>query len=292
MSPPLPVLSVGYLSIDRISTPFGSFGPVPGGAALYAALAVRTVGMPAAIVAAFGQDYPPEWLRCLVALGVDISHLSARVGPTRTASLHYDSMGERQAPHFKEPTWHEQTRYLAPTIPKDLGRFGRVTIGPVPVKTLRAVVREAGVYGVKVIADTSTAFVHCAAEAILDVLPSMELFAPSLEETRLLLPGVDDDAAAIELAARGTHVLQKRGAEPAFLVRSGERSGVRIAASSDGPVLDPTGAGDATIGALAAELARGKDVGEAVRIALAVGRLTVSDIGPTALGFRIGSITS
>ena len=32
------------------------------------------------------------------------------------------------------------------------------------------------------------------------------------------------------------------------------------------PVLDPTGAGDATVGALAAELARGLDVREAAKI--------------------------
>jgi ribokinase len=289
VSPPLPILSIGYLSIDTIATPAGSFGPIPGGAALYSALGVRTVGVPAAIVATFGQDYPPEWLQSLAALGVDISYLLARSGPTRTAGLHYDSIGRRHSPHFKEPAWHKQTRHLAPSIPEDLHRFGRVTIGPVPVKTLRAVIKQASVCGVKLVADTSNAFEHCDPEAILELLSCMELFAPSREETRLLLPGVGDDAAAIQLAARGAHVLQKRGAEGAFLVRGGERSGIRIAASSNAPVLDPTGAGDATLGALAAELSRGLDVYEAAKIALEVGRLTVSDIGPIALGFKLGN---
>jgi sugar/nucleoside kinase (ribokinase family) len=238
VSLPLPIPSVGYLSIDSIATPARSFGPVPGGAALYATLGVRTVGVPAAIVATFGQDYPPEWLQGLVALGVDISHLLARSGPTRTASLHYDSSGSRQSPHFKAPGWHEQTRHLAPSIPENLRRFGRVTLGPVPIKTLLAVVKQARTCGVKLVGDTSTAFPHCAREAMLDLLPCMEIFAPSLEGTRLLLPGVGDDAAAIELATRATHVLQKRGAEGAFLIRSGERSGRRIAASSSEPVLD------------------------------------------------------
>jgi hydroxymethylpyrimidine/phosphomethylpyrimidine kinase len=49
------------------------------------------------------------------------------------------------------------------------------------------------------------------------------------------------------------------------------------------------GAGDATVGALAAELARGLDVREAAKIALEVGRLTVRDIGPIALGFKLGN---
>ena len=50
-------------------------------------------------------------------------------------------------------------------------------------------------------------------------------------------------------------------------------------------IVDPTGAGDATVGALAALLAAGTDFMAASRAALLVGALTVSDIGPAALGF-------
>jgi sugar/nucleoside kinase (ribokinase family) len=49
-------------------------------------------------------------------------------------------------------------------------------------------------------------------------------------------------------------------------------------------VVDPTGAGDATVGALAAGLAFRRPFLDAARGALAVGAAAVSGLGPTSLG--------
>jgi ribokinase len=288
MSLPACILSIGYLSIDWIQNSEGSFGPIPGGAALYAALGARAVGMPAGICAAIGQDYPSAWRRALVTSRIDITNVSTRSGPTRTTRLYYDPKGNRHSPHFRDPEWEERTQHLAPPIPDDLQRFGVLTIGPAPIETLRALAARAAAGNHKLIVDTSVAFVCRAPEALLALLSGVTLFVPSLEETRLLIPGANDDTAAVALAARGTDVLQKRGREGGFLVRRGEASGIEIPAPSTGRVVDPTGAGDSMVGALAAMLARGADVLEASRAAMRVGALTVSDIGPKALGFLFG----
>ena len=92
--------------------------------------------------------------------------------------------------------------------------------------------------------------------------------------------------AALMLAARGVHVLQKRGAMGAWAVPAAAKAGTRIPAPS-AVVVDATGAGDATVGALAAHLCRGADFLVAAAAALATGALAVSGIGPAALGFPV-----
>jgi ribokinase len=52
------------------------------------------------------------------------------------------------------------------------------------------------------------------------------------------------------------------------------------------PVRDATGAGDATVGAIAVGLAAGRSLSQALRGAAAVGARCVSGHGPSALGFH------
>ena len=98
-----------------------------------------------------------------------------------------------------------------------------------------------------------------------------------------MCPGLSDDAAALSLAQRGVNVLQKRGAQGAWAVPAKSSMGTQIAAPP-AVVVDPTGAGDATVGALTVHLCRGADFLDAASAALATGALAVSDVGPAAFG--------
>lgn len=138
-----------------------------------------------------------------------------------------------------------------------------------------------------IVADTSAAFAAADTERLLSVLPRLAVFAPSCEETRLLFPGQSDDEAAHALARYGVHVLQKRGADGALAVLSGAQQAVKIAAWPT-QLCDPTGAGDATLGALAAHLAFGLPFPVAAQEALKAGAKTVSAVGPSGLGFSYG----
>jgi sugar/nucleoside kinase (ribokinase family) len=118
-------------------------------------------------------------------------------------------------------------------------------------------------------------------------MPALAVFAPSLEETRILEPGRDDDEAALALAARGCPVLQKRGAAGAVLARDGLSPLLRLPAPAPSAIVDTTGAGDSVLGALAAGLSAHKDLTDAARDALAWGARCVGGLGPSALGLRV-----
>jgi sugar/nucleoside kinase (ribokinase family) len=275
------ILVVGYLSIDTIETPEARYERVPGGAAMYAALGARQAGARAAIAAAIGEDYPVEWLEALRALAIDVSRVEQRLGATRRAFISHAPSGARASPHHDESGWWERTEALAPRC-GDCGGTDAVVAGPVPASTLRAVLSVARAAQAPVIADTSEAFAQRSRDALLACLRDISVFAPSREETRLLVPGYSDDDAALRLAACGPRILQKRGAEGGVAVDGTSLVRIPVARAR---VVDPTGAGDATVGALAAFLARGDPFGNAAAAAISVGAMAVASVGPAAFGF-------
>ena len=274
---------VGYLSLDTLQTGDGASEPLPGGAALYAALGARHAGAVVSLDACVGDDYPQTWLEALGALGIDVSRVQRRAGPTRSTVLRYDGDGRRVSPHFGERLWWERTRALAPVVGDDLVRVDALVACPMPLDSLSALLQQAAAGGVPVVADTSEAFVSDNPQRLLQLIGQLAVFAPSLAETRLLLPQVDDDAAAALLAGHGVHILHKRGAQGAVAVTARGTETVRIPAPP-ARVVDPTGAGDATAGALAARWAGGVDFLHAATAALATGALATTAQGPTALG--------
>ena len=175
---------------------------------------------------------------------------------------------------------------LAPVLGDDLGQVDAVVACPMPVDSLSALLQRAVAAGVPVVADTSEAFVSDNPRRLLQLIGRLAVFAPSREETRLLLPQYDDDTAAAWLARDGAHILHKRGAQGAVAVAARGTATVRIPAPP-AVVADPTGAGDATVGALAARWAAGSDFLDAATAALATGALATTGVGPAALGLVI-----
>ncbi|MCY7307589.1 MAG: carbohydrate kinase family protein [Rhodoferax sp.] len=277
---------VGYLSMDAIEVPDQRHACVPGGAALYGALGARHAGAVPLLVACVGDDYPAHWLRQLAALGIDITQVERRTGPTRRSTQRHGAAGERVSPHFRSSEWWERTQALTPPSTTGLDDVDAVLACPMPVDALEVLLRQARSAGRPVTADTSEAYASSMSSRLLALIDQLAAFAPSREETRCMLPQLDDDTAAVLLAARGSHVLQKRGAAGAFAVPAGAPAGTPMAAPA-AQVLDPTGAGDATAGALAAYLCGGAEFLAAARAALKTGALATSAVGPAALGFPI-----
>ncbi len=273
------ILAVGYLSIDTIRTPDHA-RRTPGGAALYAALGATWAGAETAIAAAIGDDFEADWLDAMAASGIDCAAIERRPGPTRRARLIHRQDGTRLSAHGE--AWWERTAALSPPEPSLDGM--RCCLGcPMPAPRLLRLLDQAHQAGIPVVADVSEAFAAQAPTALLALVPRLHAFAPSCEETRLLLPSLTDDEAAMALARLGPHVLQTRGADGAVAVAAGGAGLVRLPAPPVDPVVDPTGAGDATTGALSALLLRVPFI-EAARAALAAGALAVSAVGPEAFG--------
>ena len=281
------VLAAGYFSIDRIELPGSVHDTVPGGAALYAALGARFAGADAKIAATVGDDYPVAWMQALEALGIDTTLVTHGTAMTRRATLRHSQNGARISAHHHDATWWERTRALAPRIPAEFEGVSALALGPMPIELLDTFVAAAQSRVPVIVADTSAAFAAVDTQMLLAVLPRLSVFAPSCEETRLLFAGQSDDQAAYNLARYGVHMLQKRGADGALAVMAGGQHAVKIAAWP-AQVCDPTGAGDATLGALAAYLALGLPFPAAAQEALKAGAKTVSAIGPAGLGFVAG----
>jgi sugar/nucleoside kinase (ribokinase family) len=140
--------------------------------------------------------------------------------------------------------------------------------------------------GARVVADTSEIFARRERDGLLALAGRLDLFAPSREETRLLLPDLDDDGALAALARRCARVVQKRGADGLALRSAAHPAGLRVPARP-GPVVDPTGAGDACVGALAAGLARGLDDAALLALGSEVAARAVAGVGPAGLGLAV-----
>ena len=280
----------GYLSLDTIVCPAGTFGDVPGGAALYAALGARAAGARVRLRAALCGDFPRAALDGLVSLGIDLDGLERAAGATRRGRLEDRDASparatRRASPHHRDPEWWARTRALAPT-PCRRGA-DVVVLTAMPVSCLRRHADAARARGARVAADTSEGFAAAEGAALLAALPRLDLFAPSREEVRRLLPGLDDEAAQRALDARCPQVVQKRGPDGMWWSRAG--SPIHREPSRAREIADSTGAGDAAAGALGAGLARGLPVPELLREASVVAARAAGSVGPLGLGLELDS---
>ena len=282
------VTVAGYLSLDTIACPCGTYEDVPGGAALYAALGASAAGARVRLRASLCDDFPILWLEALASAGIDLDGLEPASGATRRGHLEdreasHERVTRRRSTHHLEPEWWARTRDLAPTPcghPADV-----VVCTAMPVDCLVRHAEAARSRGARVVADTSEAYAAAEDGALLAALPRLDLFAPSREEVRLLLPGLDDEAAQRALEARCPEVVQKRGPDGMWWSRAGhplfrEPSHAR-------EIADSTGAGDAAVGALAAGLARALPVPELLREASAIAAHAAGMVGPLGLGLDL-----
>lgn len=263
---------MGYLSIDRVRGADGVAREQPGGAALYAALGARAVGAEAILLAAAGEDWPAAWDAQARRCGIDLSQVARRAGPTRRARLDYAADGARDSAHHAEATWWERTEALLPPLPvTPLTADDVLVLAPIPAARVAAALDTAG--PARAIADTSEGFARREPDALRALLPRLFLFAPSREETALLGP------------LSGCAVAEKRGADGIVLFPA-DGGAPQTFAPPAVIAVDPTGAGDATVGAIAGSLAQGRSLQEALRAAVAIGARAVTGQGPAAFGFQ------
>ena len=289
MNPASPRITVaGYLSLDTIACPAGTFEDVPGGAALYAALGARAAGARVRLRASLCEDFPRAALEALASLGIDLDGLGPAAGATRRGRLEDRGAGRgrvtrRESPHHRAPDWWARTRDLAPAPCERPAAV--VVCTAMPVDCLVRHAEAARSLGARLVADTSEAYAATEGEALLAALPRLDLFAPSREEVRLLLPGLGDEAAQRALDARGPEVVQKRGPDGMWWSRAGQP--VHREPSHAHEIADSTGAGDAAVGALAAGFARGLSAPDLLRLASAVAARAAGTVGPHGLGLDL-----
>jgi ribokinase len=236
-----------------------------------------------AIAGAVGaDDLGDEALRGLAAEGIDISAVARLEGvATGVAAIVVDEHGENQIAVASGAN----AALAGDDVAAALARLVAApddSFGPPGVVLLGHEVPEAAVVaGISAARDAGWLAVlnPAPARALPDDVAGV-ILTPNADEARELAGEDDPEAAARVLAARtGAPVLVTLGADGALLV-DGNRIERLPAPAVE--VVDTTGAGDTVNGALAAELAAGRPLREAVRFALTAAALSTRSAGARA----------
>lgn len=271
-------------------------GPYPSGSSAIMISTVARMGHSCGIISGVGKDGFGEcMLNRLKKDGVDVSKVLVDPdGSTACAFVAYDNQGDRRYLFHWDET--PATKAVMPDVTepslKEAKYFhvmgcaltAKLSYGWEIAKTARAMKAQ----GTKISFDPNVRTEHLtnpskskeSFEIINAILEITSLFAPGLDELKLLT-GLDDVEAAVKKCFENPNL-------EILMLKMGSK-GSRIY-TRDGQVIeqglykvesvDPTGAGDTSIGAFLCALLEGKSMKECAEIAAAAGALNVAAFGP------------
>lgn len=281
------VVVVGNLTIDDVVLADGrtSMGSL-GGNAIYSVLAARMWTAAPGLVTRRGEDFPVDHLRALADLGVDVDGVVPVEGPTVRNWVLYADDGSRTWV-YRTPRERSAEVAVRPAdlperwMAEDPAPVVHVAAMPLPAaRALITAVRAACPTAVLTL-DTHEDWVAGHQEDLRALARQVDVFVPSQEELAVLAGHDDAERAARDLLDAGVAaVVVKLGSDGALVA---DRDGVRRVDAVDVEALDTTGAGDAFCGGLAAGLALGDSLPDAVRRGCVSASFAVETFGSMSL---------
>jgi ribokinase len=249
-----------------------------GGKGANQAAASARAGAETRLLGCVGDDGNGAFLRArLGEAGVILDDLRSGERPTGTAMILLTPDGENSivvSPGANAAVDIEMADALAGTW----ADAGVLVLGlEIPASTVSYVAPRAEAAGVRVLLNAAPA-----AELSDETVAVCDPLVVNEHEARIVLgaaAGADDSFAALAegLRARGARsVVITLGAAGALVA---DADGTEVVPAYSVDVVDTTGAGDAFVGALACELARGVDLRQAVRFATAMSAVAVQGKG-------------
>ena len=249
-----------------------------GGKGANAAVAAARLGADVALVGAVGaDDLGTTLLEELGAEGVGLDAiLRAQDEASGAALIVVDDRGENQIAVGAGANGLVDGALVERALPALLGDAEVVLVScEIPFSGVRAAVELARRAGVRVIVNPAPVL-----DGLLDLAGCAPLLTPNAHEAAALAGEDDPEAAARALAERtAAPVVVTLGADGVVLADPEPR---RLPAAAPARVADTTGAGDAFNGALAAELARGCGLEDAVAFAIRAAARAVEAPGARA----------
>jgi sugar/nucleoside kinase (ribokinase family) len=282
------IVSAGHFSIDSIFLPSRQTGfTVLGGSVAYVSFAARRLEARVSVISAVGADFPAAYKWWLQQEGVDLSGvMNVQDALTTRFELRYDGdlsnrtlcSKNRMLPIRVEdlPTFLK-TRiiHLAPIAGEITDEVAEKLRSCTEIMSLdpQGLIRKFDQDGNVTLQQPNDNTIL----GFINVLKS----TPTEIET---LTGLSDlDSAIKAVKNRGVNiVIVTLGAEGALVAV--EDTIHRVPAYKPEKLVDPTGAGDAFIGAFLAEYARGEDCAWCSQVGSAAASLVVEGIGPTSFG--------
>jgi len=243
------ILCVGSVALDSVETPFGKAERVLGGSAVYFSAAASQF-TPVRVVGVVGDDYPLRELDFLRERGVDLSGIEERPGESFfwAGRYHYD-LNTRDTLETKLGVFAD----FQPKIPDSFRDARYVFLGNIDPALQHDVLDQVASPDV-VACDTMNFWIDSSRDALVDLLPRVDILIINDEEVRQLANESNLLKAARWVQERGPSiVVVKKGEHGAMLFAADWLFFVPGFPLED--VHDPTGAGDAFAGGFVGYLA-------------------------------------
>jgi len=245
-----PVLVVGSVAFDSIRTAKAESGKILGGSATYGAIA-SSYFAPTRIVGVVGTDFGEAEIGRLRNRGIDLEGLQIdQSGETFFwAGVYSDDFSSRETLETRLNVFAD----FKPTLPESYRRTPYVLLGNIQ-PSLQAMVLDQLEPGSFTVADTMNLWIEIARDALMDLLPRIDLFILNDEEAEQLTGESNVFNAGPKLLEAGPEiVLIKKGAHGAVLFHPEGLFALPVYPVRE--IADPTGAGDSFAGALVGYLA-------------------------------------
>lgn len=251
----------------------------PGGKGANQAAAAARSGAQVRFLGAWGNDGNAAFLRAaLEGAGVDVSHVAVVPMPTGTAMIMITPDGENSIVVSSGANRTINIDAAAAVSDQWLTADVLVMNLEIPYETVADVAARAAAAGVRVVINAAPARqLDDATLRLCDPLLVNEHEALAVLGERQLPTGASfEDTAQALMAAGAKSVVITLGAKGAVVASP---TGVERISAYSVQVADTTGAGDAFVGATAAELARGIPLERAVEFATAMSAVAVTRMG-------------
>jgi len=280
------LITAGHFTIDLIFSPkIASPQPILGGPPTYVSLAARTLDAKVSVISKVGGDFPNEYIAWLNANGVDLSGLKLAKDASSTSFILKYKNGERRL----------QLRSRAPRIfqediPKPL-RARAIHVAPVANELSSDVVNQLQTL-TDILSLDPQGFVRRFDEKgnvrlmrweDPQILEKIDIYKSSFDEIRMVTGLTDLRLAMEKIQDHGVKVvIVTKGMKGSTLFFEGRFCDVP--ACRPRIVQDPTGTGDAFIGAFLAEYIRGKDPAWCACVGSAAASFVIEGVGPAVFG--------
>ncbi|MFQ6075831.1 MAG: carbohydrate kinase family protein [Candidatus Bathyarchaeia archaeon] len=280
------LVTVGHIVIDHIVSKGVRHKPTLGGPPTYASLAARRLGANVSVVSKVGADFPDDFVVWLGRMGVDLTGLRRDPNsPTTRYLLKYDD-GERSLTLI-----NRCSAILPEDVPKI--RSKGIHLGPcageLTKETVRVLTEAAELVSLDpqgfIRGSNSQGRIRLRRWLDKEVLGRVDVYRSSEEELLTSTGSRDVWKAAGEVRNMGPRVVIAQRGTLGSLMLIGKAK-FSIPACKPRRVVDPTGAGDAFIGAFMTEYLRGEDPVWCAAVGSSVASFVVEGIGPSSFGSR------